>query len=52
SKNEMSKGLELKGKWNKSLIARDGIIVTSVIVGGVWMLYSWFTNSVNEVRHQ
>nr|WBW70182.1 polyprotein [hedge mustard mosaic virus] len=53
STTELSKHLKLKGKWNKSLIAHDVLILCGVLGGGVCMLYNYFKTSLNEpVQHE
>nr|CAH2618928.1 polyprotein [Salt wort potyvirus]CAI5383977.1 polyprotein [Salt wort potyvirus] len=52
SKHELSKGLRLKGIWNKSLAVRDILVSSCVAVGGAVMIYKWFTNSITDVQHQ
>nr|ADP00834.1 polyprotein [Turnip mosaic virus] len=38
STNDMSKFLKLKGKWNKTLITRDVLVICGVLGGGIWMI--------------
>ncbi|AHB50526.1 polyprotein [Bidens mosaic virus] len=52
SKDALSKDLKLKGIWNKSLIVKDVLVAGAVAIGGVYLLYSWFTNSMQSVSHQ
>nr|QWT83729.1 polyprotein [Pepper yellow mosaic virus] len=52
SKQQLARHLGLKGVWNKTLMARDGVIACGVAAGGIWMLYTWFTHTINGVRHQ
>nr|UOF93069.1 polyprotein [Amaranthus leaf mottle virus] len=52
SKNELAKSMRLKGIWCKSLIVKDAIIACGVAVGGVCLLYSWFTQAYSSVHHQ
>ncbi len=48
SEVEMSKHLRLKGHWNKSLITTDTIVAGTVFIGGVWMLYTHFKDTIKQ----
>nr|ASU06681.1 polyprotein [Potato virus Y] len=48
----LAKDLKLKGTWKKSLVAKDLIIAGAVAIGGIGLIYSWFTQSVETVSHQ
>nr|YP_007969889.1 6K2 [Donkey orchid virus A] len=48
---EVSEFLELKGVWNYSLITKDLLICGGVLIGGMYMAYSCFTQAVGEVVH-
>nr|YP_006390062.1 6K2 [Hippeastrum mosaic virus] len=39
NKNDMSKFVGLKGKWDSSLLTRDLIVCSVVLVGGIWLTY-------------
>nr|BDB30826.1 polyprotein [Scallion mosaic virus] len=45
----VSKALNLKGRWDKSLITRDIFVLLGVICGGCWMLYNHFKTSFEEI---
>ncbi|QPK93591.1 polyprotein [Achyranthes bidentata mosaic virus] len=49
SKDEISKTLQLKGRWNGSLLTQDLAISGMVLVGGVWMAWEHFKNSSADV---
>nr|YP_006401485.1 6K2 protein [Pepper severe mosaic virus] len=51
-KNSLAKDLQLKGIWCKSLIVKDLVIAGAVAIGGACLLYSWFTQSMQDVSHQ
>nr|AGY14629.1 polyprotein [synthetic construct] len=48
SDSEVAKHLKLKSHWNKSQITRDIIIALSVLIGGGWMLATYFKDKFNE----
>nr|BBA07350.1 polyprotein [Turnip mosaic virus] len=48
STNDMSKFLKLKGKWNKTLITRDVLVICGVLGGGVWMVLQSLQSGVTE----
>nr|AIT13016.1 polyprotein [Japanese yam mosaic virus] len=48
SEKEMSEHFKLKGRWNKSLITRDIMVMVGVLVGGVIMVYKQFTSQMKE----
>nr|ARF07716.1 polyprotein [Lettuce Italian necrotic virus] len=49
----MSKHLELKGRWNGTLVVRDVIMMGGVLIGGGWMIYEYMKEKWNEpVMHQ
>nr|WNS50453.1 polyprotein [Potato virus Y] len=48
----LAKDLKLKGVWKKSLMAKDLIIAGAIAIGGIGLIYSWFTQSVETVHHQ
>ncbi|AOC37868.1 polyprotein [Barbacena virus Y] len=52
SYNELVNGMCLKGIWAKKLLVRDVLVASAVAVGGIWILYSWFTQSMGSVHHQ
>nr|ATN39852.1 polyprotein [Peanut mottle virus] len=53
SKNELSKRLGLKGRWNKSLVTNDLLVCGMVLFGGVWMVWEYAKSAMNEpVRYQ
>nr|QCG74723.1 polyprotein [Tobacco etch virus] len=45
---EVAKHLKLKSHWNKRQMTRDIIIALSVLVGGGWMLATYFKDKFNE----
>ncbi|QLH94015.1 polyprotein [Achyranthes virus A] len=49
SKDEIGKALQLKGRWNGSLLTQDLAISGMVLVGGVWMAWEHFRNSSADV---
>ncbi|QZH54995.1 polyprotein [Scorzonera virus A] len=48
STNEISDYWGLKGRWNKSLLFHDLLIVGGVAIGGACMIYSYFKQAWNE----
>nr|NP_734424.1 6K2 protein [Pea seed-borne mosaic virus] len=48
SKSEVSKTLQLKGKWNKPLITSDFFVVCMVSIGCVVLMYQIFMAKWNE----
>ncbi|QED42822.1 ORF1 [Polianthes potyvirus A] len=53
SVNDMSKAMDLKGRWNFELMTSDFIVSASVGVGAAMMLFSWFkTETTAKVHHQ
>ncbi|UYO37323.1 polyprotein [Paris potyvirus 3] len=53
SMEAVSKGLRLRGKWNKSLVTNDIVIGLSVLIGGAWMILKHFYEARNDgVYHQ
>nr|AZL49326.1 polyprotein [Henbane mosaic virus] len=53
SKEELSKFLGLKGKWNKTLVTKDILVCLGVAGGAAWMAYEYFKTEVNDdVAHQ
>nr|UZS00521.1 polyprotein [Pea seed-borne mosaic virus]UZS00522.1 polyprotein [Pea seed-borne mosaic virus] len=48
SKSEVSKTLQLKGKWNKSLITSDFFVVFMVGIGCIVLMYQIFMARWNE----
>nr|AJD23401.1 polyprotein [Japanese yam mosaic virus] len=51
SEREMSDHFKLKGRWNKSLITRDIMVMIGVLVGGVVMVYNHFKSQMSEEVH-
>nr|AUF72923.2 polyprotein [Papaya leaf distortion mosaic virus] len=49
---EISKFLNLKGKWNKSLITRDILVLLGVAIGGFWMIWDRFKHNIEDVNHE
>ncbi|QIJ96721.1 polyprotein [Polygonatum kingianum virus 1] len=53
SENEIANYLKLQGRWNKTLVTRDVIVLAGLIGGGAWMIYTSFKDKFNEkVYHQ
>ncbi|AWA45285.1 polyprotein [Thladiantha dubia mosaic virus] len=52
SSSGISQYLGLKGKWNKSLITRDILILLGVTIGGFWMLWDKFKSNIEGVQHE
>nr|AWJ64346.1 MAG: polyprotein [Potyvirus sp.] len=53
SNNEISSILGLKGRWNKTLITQDLLLLGGLFIGGVWMAYEMFShNFQKKVCHQ
>nr|ACI45387.1 polyprotein [Potato virus Y] len=52
STTSLAKDLKLKGVWKKSLVVKDLIIAGAIAIGGVGLIYSWFTQSIDTVTHQ
>nr|NP_871733.1 6K2 [Papaya leaf distortion mosaic virus] len=52
SRQEISKFLNLRGKWNKSLITRDILVLLGVTIGGFWMIWDKFKSNIEEVHHE
>nr|YP_009272675.1 6K2 [Callistephus mottle virus] len=53
STQAMAQHLQLQGKWNGSLITKDILIMLATLLGGSWLLYTWFRESWNQpVYHQ
>nr|CAH2618730.1 polyprotein [Traubia modesta potyvirus]CAI5383969.1 polyprotein [Traubia modesta potyvirus] len=52
SVGSLAQALKLRGIWNKSLLAKDILIAGGVAIGGFWMMYKWFMDSISKVRHQ
>ncbi|ADT71770.1 polyprotein [Potyvirus apii] len=53
STHGISKVLQLQGRWNKSVITKDLIVVGGILLGGSYMIYTWFRESfAMEVYHQ
>nr|QEM20992.1 polyprotein [Catharanthus mosaic virus] len=54
SEEEISKALRLKGRWNKSLLSKDIIVLLCVLGGGVFMIYDSFKSeaSNSDVHHE
>nr|YP_529495.1 6K2 protein [Konjac mosaic virus] len=53
SSNAVSEVLNLKGKWNKSLMTCDLIVTAAVAIGGGYMIVKWFRDRMTEkVVHQ
>nr|YP_009310045.1 6K2 [Euphorbia ringspot virus] len=53
SKDSVAKNLELKGRWNRSLITKDLLVIGGIICGGAWMLYEHLVAKMQcEVQHQ
>nr|BCD42099.1 polyprotein [Turnip mosaic virus] len=51
--NDMSKFLRLKGKWNKTLITRDVLVICGVLGGGLWMIIQHLRTKISEpVTHE
>nr|BCY26845.1 polyprotein [Turnip mosaic virus] len=51
--NDMSKFLKLKGKWNKTLITRDVLVICGVLGGGIWMIIQHLRTKISEpVTHE
>nr|BBA07401.1 polyprotein [Turnip mosaic virus] len=50
---DMSKFLKLKGKWNKTLITRDVLVLCGVFGGGMWMIFQHMRSKISEpVTHE
>ncbi|WBQ86004.1 polyprotein [Polygonatum mosaic-associated virus 1] len=47
--DEVSKRLELKGRWNSSLISKDILVTGLVAAGCVWMAWDYFRACSKEV---
>nr|UVT84829.1 polyprotein [Papaya leaf distortion mosaic virus] len=52
SRQEVSKFLNLRGKWNKSLITRDILVLLGVTIGGFWMIWDKFKSNIEDVHHE
>nr|WDS52206.2 MAG: polyprotein [Konjac mosaic virus] len=53
SSNAVSEVLNLKGKWNRSLMTCDLIVTAAVAIGGGYMIVKWFRDRMTEkVIHQ
>nr|QZQ78993.1 polyprotein [Carrot virus Y] len=53
SANEIGNALQLKGRWNKSIITKDLIVLCGISMGGAYLIYTWFTENFNKtVYHQ
>nr|AUQ44341.1 polyprotein [Celery mosaic virus] len=51
--NEISKQLQLKGRWNKSVVTKDFIVLGGIFAGGSYLIYTWFTETFDkQVYHQ
>nr|BCY26863.1 polyprotein [Turnip mosaic virus] len=51
--SDMSKFLKLKGKWNKTLITRDVLVLCGVLGGGLWMVFQHLRLKISEpVTHE
>nr|BCD42131.1 polyprotein [Turnip mosaic virus] len=51
--SDMSKFLKLKGKWNKTLITRDVLVLCGVLGGGLWMVVQHLRSKISEpVTHE
>nr|NP_734218.1 6K2 protein [Turnip mosaic virus] len=51
--SDMSKFLKLKGKWNKTLITRDVLVLCGVLGGGLWMVIQHLRSKMSEpVTHE
>ncbi|AYC81022.1 polyprotein [Pleione flower breaking virus] len=48
-KDEVSKFLKLKGKWNESLAITDIVVASMVAIGGVWMVWDYFRQEIKDV---
>nr|QEM20990.1 polyprotein [Catharanthus mosaic virus] len=49
SEDEISKALRLKGRWNKSLMCKDIIVLLCVLGGGAFMIYDSFKREADQV---
>nr|ALE99280.1 polyprotein [Habenaria mosaic virus] len=53
SREGIIKSLNLQGKWKGTLLTRDLLVCAGVACGGVWLLYQYVQNFMNEpVEHQ
>nr|AJD23397.1 polyprotein [Japanese yam mosaic virus] len=53
SEKAMSEHFKLKGRWNRSLITRDIMIMIGVLLGGLAMVYKQFKGQMtDEVYHE
>nr|YP_008320587.1 second 6-kDa protein [Habenaria mosaic virus] len=53
SRDGIIKTLNLQGKWKGTLITRDLLVCAGLACGGVWLLYQYIRNFMNEpVEHQ
>ncbi|AZB50213.1 polyprotein [Dioscorea mosaic virus] len=51
--DDISRTLQLKGRWNYTLMAKDAIITCGVAVGAAWLLYENFVTRMKDtVEHQ
>nr|AYR17243.1 polyprotein [Soybean mosaic virus] len=48
SKHEVSKFLQLKGKWDGKKFMNDAVVAIFTLVGGGWMLWDYFTRVIRE----
>nr|YP_001816831.1 6K2 protein [Telosma mosaic virus] len=48
SKNEISKFLGLKGKWDGVKFTSDALLAVMVLIGGGWMMWEYFTKETKE----
>nr|YP_842355.1 6K2 protein [Wisteria vein mosaic virus] len=48
SKQEVSKFLQLKGKWDGKKFMNDAVVVTFALIGGGWMLWDYFARAIKE----
>nr|WMX25359.1 polyprotein [Watermelon mosaic virus] len=48
SKHEVSKFLQLKGKWDGKKFMNDAIVAIFALIGGGWMLWDYFTRMIRE----
>nr|YP_001974441.1 6K2 protein [Fritillary virus Y] len=48
SKHEMSKFLQLRGRWDGKKFMNDIIVAVFALIGGGWMMWEYFTKSIKE----
>lgn len=51
--NEVAKDVGVQGRWNKSLVTNDVLLMIGFAIGGSCLLYAWFKDEWNRpVHHQ